>query len=105
MTFDAIKVLTLFSSFYEELGRKFIPWADDAVRRCWDEISSEHDDVSLFAFVLPLFPFQMASLGPRLCRRDFSIHREDKGKSKAVNKLVNPLTFHSVAPKTITSIH
>jgi len=37
--------LSLFRAFYEELRRKFIPWSDDTVARCWDEISSEHDEV------------------------------------------------------------
>jgi proteasome activator subunit 4 len=45
MTFDAIKILSLFRAFYEELGRKFSAWTDDAVRQCWAEINSEHDEV------------------------------------------------------------
>ncbi|EDR15426.1 uncharacterized protein LACBIDRAFT_301740 [Laccaria bicolor S238N-H82] len=48
MSFDAVKIISLFRSFYEELGRKFSPWVDDAVRRSWAEIHSEHDDVRAF---------------------------------------------------------
>lgn len=47
MAFDATKVLSLFRAFYEELGRKFLPWTDDVISQCWDEINSEHDEVSL----------------------------------------------------------
>lgn len=46
MTFDAVKVLSLFRAFYEELGRKFSAWTDDALARSWAELNSEHDDVS-----------------------------------------------------------
>ncbi|KAF5355656.1 hypothetical protein D9756_004216 [Leucocoprinus leucothites] len=48
MAFDAVKVATLYRAFYEELGRKFMPWTDEAVDRSWAEISSEHDDVCRF---------------------------------------------------------
>ncbi|KAI0961190.1 hypothetical protein AcV7_000358 [Taiwanofungus camphoratus] len=45
-TFDVVQVLCLFRAFYEELGWKFFPWAEDALARCWSEIDrSEHDDV------------------------------------------------------------
>lgn len=81
MTFDAIKVLSLFRAFYEELGRKFTPWADAAVHRCWAEISSEHDDVSVLANWTRLSP-QTYSAGPCLCRGDFNIHRKDQSKSR-----------------------
>ncbi len=45
-TFDVVKVLSFFRAFYEELSWKFAPWTDEVLRRCWPEISSEHDDVS-----------------------------------------------------------
>lgn len=45
MSFDAVKIATLYRAFYEELGRKFMPWTDETVERSWAEISSEHDDV------------------------------------------------------------
>jgi proteasome activator subunit 4 len=45
LAFDAVKVLSLFRAFYEELGRKFSPWGDDAIERCWKEINSDHDEV------------------------------------------------------------
>ncbi|KAK2462050.1 hypothetical protein APHAL10511_006513 [Amanita phalloides] len=45
LAFDAVKIFTLFRAFYEELKRKFVPWANDAVERCWKEINSEHDEV------------------------------------------------------------
>lgn len=46
LAFDATKVLSFFRATYEELGRKFLPWTDDVISRCWVEINSEHDDVS-----------------------------------------------------------
>ncbi|KAG5652289.1 hypothetical protein H0H81_005549 [Sphagnurus paluster] len=48
MTFDGVKVLSLFRAFYEELGRKFTAWADDALARSWSEITSEHDDLRAY---------------------------------------------------------
>jgi proteasome activator subunit 4 len=45
MTFDAVKILSLFRTFYEELGRKFIPWVDDVLNQSWQELTSEHDEV------------------------------------------------------------
>lgn len=47
LAFDAVKILSLFRALYEELKRKFIPWSDETVERCWDEISSEHDEVGI----------------------------------------------------------
>lgn len=44
-TFDAVKALCFFRSFYEELNWKFSPWCDDVLQRCWGELHSEHDDV------------------------------------------------------------
>jgi proteasome activator subunit 4 len=46
LAFDATKTLSLFRATYEELGRKFLPWADDVILQCWAEINSDHDDVS-----------------------------------------------------------
>ncbi|KAG6902315.1 hypothetical protein C0995_001694 [Termitomyces sp. Mi166 len=48
MTFDGVKVLSLFRAFYEELGRKFDAWAEDTLARTWAEISSEHDDLRAY---------------------------------------------------------
>ncbi|KAG5648200.1 hypothetical protein DXG03_006155 [Asterophora parasitica] len=48
MSFDGMKVLSLFRAFYEELGRKFTAWADDALARSWSEINSEHDDLRAY---------------------------------------------------------
>lgn len=42
---DSVKVLSLFHSFYSEMGWKFMPWADDVLKRFWPEVHSEHDDV------------------------------------------------------------
>lgn len=42
---DSVKVLTLFRSFYSGMGWKFMPWADDVLKRFWPEVHSEHDDV------------------------------------------------------------
>ncbi|KNZ79712.1 Proteasome activator complex subunit 4 [Termitomyces sp. J132] len=48
MTFDGIKVLSLFRAFYEELGRKFDAWTEDTLARTWVEINSEHDDLRAY---------------------------------------------------------
>ncbi|TFK76829.1 hypothetical protein BDN72DRAFT_890635 [Pluteus cervinus] len=48
MAFDAVKVLSLFRAFYEELGPKFTPWVNDILARCWPELHSEHDDVRAY---------------------------------------------------------
>ncbi|KAG6845633.1 hypothetical protein H0H87_005840 [Tephrocybe sp. NHM501043] len=48
MTFDGVKVLSLFRAFYEEMGRKFDAWAEDTLARTWAEISSEHDDLRAY---------------------------------------------------------
>lgn len=45
LSFDAVKVIALYRAFFEELGRKFMPWVDDTVERSWSEIHGEHDDV------------------------------------------------------------
>jgi proteasome activator subunit 4 len=47
MSFDAVKILSLFRAFYEELSWKFSAWTDQVLERCWPEIHSEHDDVSI----------------------------------------------------------
>lgn len=46
MSFDAVKVLSLFRAFYEELGLKFTAWADEVLKIVWPQIHSDHDDVS-----------------------------------------------------------
>ncbi|THH19718.1 hypothetical protein EW146_g1513 [Bondarzewia mesenterica] len=43
----AVKALSFYRAFYEEENWKFTAWADDAVRRVWPELSSEHDEVRL----------------------------------------------------------
>ncbi|EFI28576.1 membrane protein [Coprinopsis cinerea okayama7 len=48
MSFDVVKVISLWRAFYEELGRKFVPWTDETVERSWTQISNEHDDVRAF---------------------------------------------------------
>ncbi|KAG6837040.1 hypothetical protein H0H93_015903 [Arthromyces matolae] len=48
MTFDGVKVLSVFRAFYEELGRKFDAWTQDTLLRTWTEISSEHDDLRAY---------------------------------------------------------
>lgn len=48
MSFDAVKVLSLFRAFYEELGIKFTPWVNNTLSRCWPELHSEHDDVRAY---------------------------------------------------------
>ncbi|KDR84809.1 hypothetical protein GALMADRAFT_217878 [Galerina marginata CBS 339.88] len=48
LSFDAVKIISLFRAFFEELGRKFTPWMDMTVERSWSEIHGEHDDVRAF---------------------------------------------------------
>lgn len=48
LSFDAVKVIALFRTFWEELGRKFDAWTDETVERSWSEIHGEHDDVGTF---------------------------------------------------------
>ncbi|KAF5384678.1 hypothetical protein D9757_006201 [Collybiopsis confluens] len=48
LSFDAIKILSLFRSCYEELGWKFSAWLDEAVERYWREIHGDHDDVRAY---------------------------------------------------------
>lgn len=45
LSFDAVKITTLFRAFYVGLGRKFTAWTDQMVERSWTEIHSEHEDV------------------------------------------------------------
>jgi proteasome activator subunit 4 len=47
LSFDAVKVISLYSAVFEGLGRKFSPWTDDMVERSWAEIHGEHDDVCI----------------------------------------------------------
>ncbi|KAF9056646.1 hypothetical protein BJ165DRAFT_1522537 [Panaeolus papilionaceus] len=48
LSFDVVKVIALFRAFFEEMGRKFVPWTNDMVERSWKEVCSEHDDVRAF---------------------------------------------------------
>ncbi|EEB90585.1 hypothetical protein MPER_11186 [Moniliophthora perniciosa FA553] len=48
LSFDAIKVLSLFRACYEQLGWKFHAWIDEVTERCWAEIHSEHEDVRAY---------------------------------------------------------
>ncbi|KAL4069445.1 hypothetical protein J3A83DRAFT_4095440 [Scleroderma citrinum] len=45
---DSVKVLSLFRAFYTGMGWKFVPWADDVLKRFWPEVHSEHDDVRAY---------------------------------------------------------
>jgi hypothetical protein len=47
-SFDAVKFISPFRAFYEEMGRKFIPWMDETVERSWKELCNEHEDVRAF---------------------------------------------------------
>ena len=44
-TFGISQVLCFYRAFYEELGWRFEPWADDMIARIWPEIGCEHDEV------------------------------------------------------------
>jgi len=44
-TFGISQVLCFYRAFYEELGWRFEPWADDMIARAWPEIGCEHDEV------------------------------------------------------------
>ncbi|KAA1468544.1 hypothetical protein DENSPDRAFT_833875 [Dentipellis sp. KUC8613] len=51
----AVKALCFLRAFYENESRKFIPWADEAVKRVWPEIKSDHDEVR--AYISELLTF------------------------------------------------
>jgi proteasome activator subunit 4 len=55
LSFDVVKILSLFRACYEELGWKFSAWIDESVERCWLEIHSDHDDVR--AYIAEIFAF------------------------------------------------
>ncbi|KAK1232607.1 Proteasome activator BLM10 [Marasmius sp. AFHP31] len=55
LSFDAVKILSLFRACYEQLGRKISAWIDEIVERCWLEIHSEHEDVR--AYVAEILAF------------------------------------------------
>lgn len=46
-SFDAVKVLAFFRSFYDEMGWKFVAWTEDVLARCWPELEGEHEDVRM----------------------------------------------------------
>jgi len=54
-SYDSVKVLALFRSFYSEAGWKFTDWSDSVLERFWPEIHSEHEDVR--AYVAELMAF------------------------------------------------
>ncbi len=49
LSFDVLKVISLFRAFYEQLGRKFIPWTDEVVEHVWEQVHGEHEDVRPFS--------------------------------------------------------
>lgn len=69
LSFDAVKVISLFRATFEELSRKFVAWTDETVDRVWAEINCEHDDACF-----PYPPFYSHGLlmlsGPKLYQRD-----------------------------------
>jgi len=48
LSFDAVKIITLFKTFWEELGRKFDAWTNKTVERAWSELHGEHEEVGTF---------------------------------------------------------
>lgn len=46
-TFDIVKILSFFRSFYEQIDWKFYAWAEDALDIYWPQLNSNHDDVRL----------------------------------------------------------
>jgi proteasome activator subunit 4 len=54
-SFDAIKVLSIFRTFYEGMGWKSSAWVPDAVQRAWPELTGEHDDVRAYISELLVF--------------------------------------------------
>ncbi|CAL1696420.1 unnamed protein product [Somion occarium] len=54
-TFDIVKILSFFRSFYEQIDWKFFAWADEALSIYWSQIGSEHDDV--LAYISELLTF------------------------------------------------
>lgn len=47
-SFDAIKVLSAFRCFYEQVGWRGTAWVPDVMERAWPELTGEHDDVRAY---------------------------------------------------------
>ena len=76
-TFDVVKVLSFFRAMYEELEWKFSAWSDDVLRRCWSEIKSEHDDVSLRRLLITVLLSRSSGLS--VYRGNYGVLRQDHG--------------------------
>ena len=44
-SFGAVKIASFHRGLAEEFGWKFTTWTDASIKRFWDEIASEHDEV------------------------------------------------------------
>ena len=44
-TFDIVKILSFFRSFYQYTGWKFSAWSQEALDIYWPQLSTDHDDV------------------------------------------------------------
>ncbi|KAK7694363.1 hypothetical protein QCA50_001549 [Cerrena zonata] len=54
-TFDIVKILSFFQSFYQYTGWKSTAWVEEALTIYWPQLSSDHDDV--LAYVSDLLSF------------------------------------------------
>jgi proteasome activator subunit 4 len=59
LSFDAVKIISLFRTIFEELSRKFVAWTDETVERVWAEINCEHDDVRSYISEIMCFAENM----------------------------------------------
>lgn len=78
-SFDAVKVLSLFSAVYEGLNWKFSVWIDDVLDHCWPQIHSEHDDVSDIILPPHHTTYRNCASGSCIYWRHSRILRTDQG--------------------------
>jgi len=105
LSFDAVKVISLFSAVFEELGRKFAPWTDDMVERSWVEIHGEHDEVCIkYKILRNILIYDPA--GSSLHWRDLSFFTQYQGMSLAFErkcKKINACLDQTVGTKAFYS--
>jgi len=74
-TFGISQVLCFYRAFYEELGWRFEPWADDMIARAWPEIKCEHDEVRSYIgeMLAVAEKAKVSRQSPRLSRSNMDI--------------------------------
>ncbi|KIY51373.1 hypothetical protein FISHEDRAFT_37518 [Fistulina hepatica ATCC 64428] len=68
MSIEAMKVLSFFQAMYEELGVKFSAWSDQALDRCWLDLSSDHDDIRAYFAEFLAFSIPSVQVFVKECR-------------------------------------